>query len=180
MATCTLSGADAVLGTDCTTAGSPTNAATCVTTGCPAGQAACCRRTKQLYKWNFSQPALVGEVYVAGSDPNVSVGIGKGCAGSAIGLAYAILSRTLSVCPSNATTIYPIFDRAVIGAGATLTLPATGFTLIYNSAAAQCTAWSGTARLDSDVPDWSITLNATCTSGALTGTQVVGSMSGAE
>lgn len=182
VATCTLSGADAILGADCGTVGTVTNPATCVTSGCPAGQAACCRRQNPVWSWNFTQPALAGAAYVADTSNGATYEqIGRACVGASLGISYAILNRPISACPSNAFYLQMSFDRSTVAVGATITLPPSpGTSLSANIGANSCAQWTGTMKIDSDLPDWSITINATCSNGMLTGTQVVGTMSGHE
>lgn len=179
IATCTLSGADAVLGTSCATQGSATNPSTCVTTGCPAGQAACCRRQKPLWAWNFTQPAVSGMAYVANYEA-VSLTFGKVCVGSGLGLGSAGFTRNITSCPSDAVFIIVGFgNRSTVNPGSTITLPAAGVSLSATVGSVSCSQWSGTVRLDSDLPDWSVTINATCTTPNVT-LAIAGTLSGSE
>ena len=43
-----------------------------------------------------------------------------------------------------------------------------------------CYNWTGTMRLDSDLPNWSVTINATCADAGKGSFKVIGTMSGNE
>lgn len=177
VALCTLSGADAFLGSDCGTQGSMTNPASCTMTGCPAGQTACCRRQRP-WRWNFTQPALVGESYFAGGSPGI--GVGKSGCGSSLALAGAVLYDSISACPAAGIFIEPVFNRAKVNSGIVLAFPTDGMTLTATVSPVTCGNWTGTMRIDSDLPDWSVTINATCTEAGKTNLRVIGTMSGSE
>jgi hypothetical protein len=171
-----MSGADAIFGQDCTTAGSATNPASCTTTGCPSGQTACCRRQNPLWKWNFTQPALAGASYVAGGP--VSLGVAGECVGSSIGLYYASINEASTACPTNGFTLTTIFTRPPVSVGSTITLPSSDVTIGTAINGSACGGqWAGTIRIDSDLPNWSVTINATCPSPAAS---IVGTMSGSQ
>lgn len=180
--TCTYSGRDAIGGVDCAAQGSATNPSNCATTGCPSGSKACCRRTMPLWKWNFSQPALVGEAYVANYDQgSVYLSVSKTCNGGGLGLSMSSLARLQSSCPANITSITAGFDRKKLpNVGVNYSFPTDGMTLSATIGDATCFNWTGTMRLDSDLPTWSVTINATCADAGKGSFKVIGTMSGNE
>ena len=181
--TCTYSGKDAIGGVDCATQGSATNPGICSTSGCPSGAKACCRRQMPPWKLNLSQPNLVGEAYASGSD-GISIGTGKVCNGSGgFGLSYAILTRTIATmtCPPASVQIFPSFDRKKLpNVGVNYPFPTDGMTLSATVGEVTCYSWTGTMRLDSDLPTWSVTINATCADAGKGSFKVIGTMSGNE
>jgi hypothetical protein len=183
VATCTLSGGDAVLGADCTAVGSATNPGSCVATGCPVGQAACCRRQKPLWKWTFTQPAIVGESYVGFETGKPYLSPGKSCTGSALAITSAAFYHPQTTCPTDYVYVSTNFNRTTTNIGVTVDLaaPGVGNSFNFNNGTANtCTAWTGTMKIDADLPDWSVTVNAVCSTGTLAGTQIAGTMSGSE
>jgi hypothetical protein len=180
LATCTLSGADAVLGDDCAAQGSATNPASCATTGCPAGQAACCRRQNPLSTWSFSQPAESGQAYLTNTTAgNVWISVGTTCVGSGLKLQSADLIRSLSTCPSNAFNVLAEFDRTMISSGTSYPLPTTGITFAATVGTVSCYQWSGTIEITADLPNWSLNINATCTTASTT-LSIIGTMGGSQ
>jgi hypothetical protein len=181
MATCTLSGADAVLGVNCTSSGTATNPSSCVTTGCPNGETACCRRQRPVWEWNLTDPiAFTGQSYVVYYDPQGTyISTGKSCSNNGLILYYAYLTRGLSGCPRNDLSVNVVFvDRNVVTAGASITMPSPAVSLTVNNAGVTCSAWTGTVRLVSDLPTWSISYNVQCSEAGKTGLRVVGIVSG--
>lgn len=180
--TCTYTGKDAIFGTDCASQGSATNPSTCGTSGCPGGAKACCQRTMPLWKWNFSQPPLVGEAYLANYDPgNTMMSVGKACVGSGFGLYYVSLTRPVVACAMNTLTMSLSIDRKKLpNVGVSYPFPTDGLYLQASVGDATCSSWTGTMRLDSDLPNWSVTINATCSEAGKGAFKIVGSMGGNE
>jgi hypothetical protein len=180
IATCTLSGADAVVGQDCAAQGSMTNPASCVTSGCPAGQTACCRQMMPVWTWNFTHPAVAGSTYVKSYDSVYLVNSGT-CVGSTLGLEFAWLLRAQTTCPSDAISISVNLDRVKVAVGSPVMLtPSTnGASLSATVGGVNCSQWSGTVTLHSDLPNWSVSINANCTVAGTT-LAVMGTMSGNE
>ncbi len=181
--TCTYTGKDATFATDCAAQGSATNPSTCATTGCPSSSKACCRRAMPLWKWNFSQPALVGEAYVANYDPGSTyIPVSKACTGgSGFGFTSATLVRAPSTCPTTTIYIQPGFDRKKLpNVGVNYPFPTDGMGLSATVGDVGCYNWTGTMRLDSDLPNWSVTINATCADAGKGSFKVIGTMSGNE
>jgi hypothetical protein len=134
-------------------------------------------------KWSFSQPALVGETYSASAGTDgLTVGTTKTCLGSgAFGLNYATLYRSSGACPPSVTLIYPSFDRKKLpNVGVNYPFPTDGLTLAAQVGDVTCNSWTGTMRLDSDLPTWSVTINATCADAGKGSFKVIGTMSGNE
>lgn len=178
--TCTYTGKDATGGFDCATQGSATNPSSCSTSGCPSGAKACCRRQLPIGKWNFSQPAVAGETHSIGSD-GFGLSTGKTCTGSGFGLNYALFQRVTVTCPSSYINILPRFDRKKLpNAGVNYPFPTDGMTLSATIGDESCYNWMGTMRFDSDLPNWSVTINATCADAGKGSFKVIGTMSGNE
>lgn len=178
IATCTFSGFDAVLSTDCKAQGSATNPASCVTSECPAGQFACCRHAKPIWKFNFSQPALIGEAYTPSYDTGYPyLAIDTSCDGSDQSFAGVTLIRNVASCPSSYSYIDVKFDRTKLTIGTAYSFPTDGLTMVASFDGSTCAQWSGTAKIDSGFPDWSVSINAICTT-AKVSLSIVGSMSG--
>jgi hypothetical protein len=179
VANCTVTGADAVLGDDCSMIGSLTNPANCATSNCPPGQAACCRRSKPIGAWSLTQPeAISGVAYVAGALDLVSMT--ETCTSGGLAVSAVTFTRTISTCPSNYLSITATINRSPVSTvvpGQTITLPNGDFVLSVTGSST-CIQWSGTAKIDSDPPDWSLTINATCATGAPF--SVSGTFSGSE
>ena len=181
--TCTYSGKDAFVGVDCATQGSATNPSNCATSGCPAGAKACCRPQLPIGKWNFSQPALVGETYSASAGlDGISLSTTKICVGrSGFGLYMATLQRSAGACALASTLIHLRLERDKLpDVGVTYSFPTIGVYLVAVAGDVTCNNWTGTVRLDSDLPTWSVTINATCADAGKGSFKVIGTMSGNE
>ena len=181
--TCTYSGKDAFVGVDCATQGSATNPGSCATSGCPAGAKACCRPQLPIGKWNFSQPALVGETYSASAGiDGISLSTTKICVGrSGFGLYMATLQRSAGACALASTLIHLRLERDKLpDVGVTYSFPTIGVYLVAVAGDVTCNNWTGTVRLDSDLPTWSVTINATCADAGKGSFKVIGTMSGNE
>lgn len=181
--TCTYSGKDAFVGVDCATQGSATNPGSCATSGCPAGAKACCRPQLPIGKWNFSQPALVGETYSASAGiDGISLSTTKICVGrSGFGLYMATLQRSAGACALASTLIHLRLERDKLpDVGVTYSFPTIGVYLVAVAGDVTCNNWTGTLRLDSDLPTWSVTINATCADAGKGSFKVIGTMSGNE
>lgn len=181
--TCTYTGKDATGALDCATQGSATNPSSCSTSGCPSGAKACCRPQLPIGKWSFSQPALVGETYSASASVDgISLSTTKACVGrSGFGLYMATLQRSSGACALASTLISLRLDRERLpDVGATYSFPTIGMYLIATAGDVTCNNWTGTMRLDSDLPTWSVTINATCADAGKGSFKVIGTMSGNE
>jgi hypothetical protein len=172
LARCTLTGSDAVVVRDCGAG------AECATSGCAEGAAACCRSSKPRAHWEMTSPAVTGEAFDGRPVDGVTVHAVAGCGAGGIGLSYATLDRPLSRCPSDALNIRAQFDQVLIGVGETLALPNFGANLYATIGGRLCSSWTGTMRLDSDLPNWSVSIDATCTEAGSEGLRVAGVISG--
>lgn len=167
VATCTLSGSDAVLGADCVAQGSATNPASCATSGCPGGHSACCRRQSPLWKWNLTAPELSGETYTPSTDPgSFFFTVDHVCGGASFELRSVIMVRPLSACPRNDASIAISFQRYNVRQGSTVDLSSSDVDMVYNVAGDECRSWTGSIRIDSDLPSWQVTINAQCFRGS--------------
>jgi hypothetical protein len=162
---CTRSGLDAWGGVDCTTNGSATNPRICSTTGCPANAPACCRTTKPACTGSFSSPAsLAGSC----SGPTATA-----CPTDPIS---ATLATTTTTCPHTTTEVSVSVERPFT-VGKAITLPDALVSLVEVNGNQDCFAWTGTVTVTADLPTWSISIDATCST---TGdsAQVVGTFTG--
>jgi hypothetical protein len=165
---CTRSGSDAWGQADCTASGSATNPGICGTT-CPAGAAACCARSQPTCTWDVTTP------FAASGNTNTPTTVSAcgppttpPCSG---GGSFVVIVSDLTVCPVGSIVLE--IDRTRFKPG-NLTLPAAGLTL----GSGGCYAWSGTIDWISDVPSWSVQVNATCTTTGMTGITTNATLSG--
>jgi len=85
------------------------------------------------------------------------------------------------VCAAPTTSyIYVSVERPMTAPGERISLPNTRVSLIKHTADAttSCTAWTGTVTWNSEVPSWSITLDATCGETGKSGIRLIGTFSG--
>lgn len=184
VATCLLSGADAILGVDCslpTLGGSASNPFSCVEeSACPIWNGACCKRMKPPCTWSFTEPALTGSgsLYYAG--PGMNCGLPSTCLANAFQVGINGAEGDATACPP--TTTYTnlglTIPRSTVVVGQTITLPFKDASVSYSRGGQSCYSWTGTVRFDSDVPTWKVTLNLTCSEAGEQTTKLVGTLSG--
>lgn len=180
---CTKSGADAVLTAQCT-GGSAANPIGCFTDKCPAGSTGCCRPARAPCRWNLTTPALSGEffTYIAAGQPYCSVS--STCASDASFTLVLYPSFGNTACSSAASPFtYAVLglNRPMTAPGEVISLPSSRVTLgLYNNSdtTKSCSQWTGTVTWGSDVPNWSVTVNATCSEAGKSGIRLVGTFSG--
>lgn len=177
--TCTKSGRDAVFGAECT--GTVTNPATCKSTGCAGGRSACCVPQ--------TPPCSVSITTATTADGGTYPTTGYSCTPPAASCpnlgtfsAHAIPPSAPTACTTapEPGTIYVLVPRPV-AVGQPISLPATGVTLYLVNAEAprQCLAWTGTVTVDAEVPDWSVSVNATCSEAGKSAIRLVATIAGA-
>lgn len=173
--TCTYSGKDATGGFDCAAQGTPTNPGVCGT-GCPNGEKACCRRSLPVGEWNFSRPELRGNT---GISPSVSMQAYKTC--GVVSGVY-LTHTNVNTCPASSFYIQLSLDRKKLPqVGVRYTFPTEGLGLLVSTVdRTVCSDWKGTVRIDSDLPQWGITIDAACAEVGKETLQVVGSIGGNE
>ncbi len=89
------------------------------------------------------------------------------------------LAHVISACPSKSYTVYFTIDRTKAPFGAMYALPRAGINLVYSvTGAPGCYAWSGSMNLVSDVPNWKVVVNATCTDTDNSGKPVTAKVAG--
>jgi hypothetical protein len=122
---------------------------------------------------------LVGEKYSTGlGTDGLSGTMSKDCAGNMLGIYRIGFGRLVSSCPSNYVNMGITLDRTKISVGQTI--PIADGALAVTIGDQPCAQWAGgTFTLISDLPDWSLAINATCSTPGRT-LQVVGTFSGSE
>lgn len=187
IATCTLSGRDAVIQIDCATlSATSTNAYTCAAdSGCvPGWTGGCCKRDKVPCAVSLTAPAWTaqGSAYwpQRASDLNCSTPTKCPTDPFYAGVSQSQTTVDANMCSSSTSQDLNVSLPRTVLVGQTVSLPATGVFLSYRggTSATNCGSWTGTVRLDSDVPAWSVTFNATCSDPAAMGLRLVGTMSG--
>lgn len=179
--TCTRSGLDAIGGADCAAAGSTNNPRICATTGClppPYSNGACCRPSKKLCAWSITAPeVLSGDQYDTNplADQQCTVS-GGACAGDPLAVYF---TRKVSVCPAVNYYVTLQLKRPFTAAQA-VTLPSTNVTLYltHTDPTKGCTAWTGIVTPVSDVPSYSVSIDATCSETGKSAIRVTGTFSG--
>ena len=194
IATCTLSGADAILsfGADYSPIGGTiTNPFACVTdVECPTvfglvPGGACYKRAKAPCTWTFTAPAF------AGVSSSFYGGAGPSCAQPSdcmtfdfqVGVNGAIASNP-NACPptSDYISIGISGPRASLPLGTAVTLPISGISVNYtrtiNGSSRSCSAWTGTLKRVRDIPSWQVDFNLTCSDSGNTDIQLIGTLSG--
>jgi hypothetical protein len=167
---CTLSGLDAVGGTNCNQLlGSATNPGTCQTSGCPSDAGACCERSKPTCVWNLTAPlATSGDT----NNPPAGMLCAPPSSGNCASTPFTVVLNDALTCP--ATSVVLSISRAKAQPGSRLALPNPAVTL----GAKGCFFWSGTVTWVSDVPAWKVQVDATCTKPADARIVVEGTFSG--
>ena len=176
--TCTRSGLDATGGSDCAGRGTATNPTGCFTSGCPSGAAACCRHSKSMTVWNLTAPVMTGAAYeeywtggsnwmsTCAADPSFTVD----------------LSLSVSSCPSEYFDVYLSIPRSSFSPGSVITLPNASVQLSAGSLSGYtvtgCYNWTGTVTWTSDLPSYSVSIDATCTQSGRLPTRLQGTISG--
>ncbi|WNG42490.1 collagen-like protein [Archangium violaceum] len=183
---CTKTGTDAVLTSTCSS-GSATNPAGCFTTECPPGTAGCCRTSKPTCSWNLTTPAMSGSSY--GTDVNGSTilpptggalcSVFPVCSGADLTVMFYPIG--LSTVCGTSNYVHMVLQRSQIAPGERITLPSSRVSLSINNPqdlTKKCYAWTGTVTWNSDVPSWSVTLDATCSETGKSSIKLVGTFSG--
>ncbi|WP_426751634.1 collagen-like protein [Myxococcus sp. Y35] len=183
---CTRSGTDAVLSTKCT-GGSAVNPVGCYTTACAPGDAACCRTEKPACQWNMTRPiTTTGSVYGNGVGGSLRSG-NYYCYGPTSCASNDVFNVQMGITGGESVTCGAVFSTLVIRVTRPLTTPGQVFTLpnsrvslyLYaDNNAGECTSWTGSVTWHSEVPDWSVSVNATCSETGKSHIQVVGTFSG--
>lgn len=155
--TCTRSGQDET-GYDCAQYGGAYTCRPCARLDggvcCEADPVAVAPRCK----FSLTAPEVVSGVdYVA---PN-SCGAPSACTADSFSV---YTSHTISTCPSKGYGVSFTVDRTKAPFGTSYALPRAGIDLTYNpSGTSTCRKWSGSMNLVSDVPNWKVVVDATCT-----------------
>ncbi len=151
---------------------------------CPGQDAGtpCCALTYKGTRCAFNLTAP--EVIQGNSGtPNTNCGAPAACAQDPELSFY--VNRTLQACPSRTYYLRVDVERGKVPFGVATALPNPGVYLSYSSTGggpASCSQWTGTLTPVSDVPNWRVNVNASCTSklsdGGVNPVQVQGSFNG--
>jgi hypothetical protein len=174
--TCTRGGHDATM-YDCASSNSSTLSVTCESPCTTAKTGACCKYTSTsptspipTCAWALTAPENVsGDSTTATNEFRCS---GPDACASDDSQIRADFSHEPHVCPPSGYDFTVYLTRSMVTAGQTYTLPNAAVGLSYYNFApgpthgSNCSTWSGTVRFDSDIPDWHMTINVTCTAGA--------------
>ncbi|MCY1003937.1 hypothetical protein OWM54_43015 [Myxococcus sp. MISCRS1] len=159
---CTKTGRDAVNAVPCT-GGSASNPVGCFTSNCGSA-AACCRWTRAPIYYDFLAPFVAkGDFHVYDGHVNASP-VGQTCSLDPVFNASLTIYPAAGVCPARqAATVNVGIVRASASPGQTITLPSPAVSLsAFDAAGVSCFAFSGTVTWHSDVPNWRVTIDATC------------------
>lgn len=168
--TCTKLGTDAVGGFDCPTLygvyGSPTNPLSCQTSECSGTAAACCRGTQPNCVFNLIAPVLSGHSYFLGRTTPAGTTC-SGPVGSCPGGVTVSLYAPAAQCGGDAFSMSLAAIKPAqfpVGQTVTVTSAAVGSysRTLLGQPAQTCSSWSGTIRLDADLPSWRVTVDLTC------------------
>lgn len=184
IASCTKTGRDAVVGYDCSIFGvSATNPYQCVTSGCPNGATACCQRAKPSCSWALTAPsASTGSHDSYRNDgpycltPSALPAASACPVTSYFQTGVTAAART-TTCPSTTTNVSLRIERPLAYAGQIFTLPDAKVVLSASGTYA-CSSWTGTVRWDREVPNWSVTVDATCSEAGKSSVKVQGTFAG--
>ncbi|MFP2926438.1 collagen-like protein [Pyxidicoccus sp. 3LG] len=182
---CTRSGSDAVLRDTCS-GGSANNPVGCFAGNCLSGNAACCRREKPACSWNFTHPATTGADYDSDNNlvkPGAMACVGpSACATDSQFQAYvgAYYASELA-CGATFSSINVTLTRPLPVPGQVFTLPhaqVTSLWLLTPQSERSCSRWTGTLTWHSEVPTWSVSVDATCSEAGKGHIRLVGTLSG--
>lgn len=170
-AQCTLSGTDAIIWSQGCGAAYPSasNPASCgANPDCPGGQAACCVRAKS--------PATV-----ALTSPSLSASQTKAIGGAPGDFSIAQPPETgpfLTTITTSGVSISVQIGYEFRHVGAAIRPGLDGASVILSAPGWHCADWTGTMRLDSDVPSWRVSLDLTCDDYDLRDVRLAGTISG--
>ncbi|WP_239470949.1 hypothetical protein [Archangium violaceum] len=163
------------------TGASTTNPMGCFSDHCATGSTACCRPTKPTCSWSFTNPALSGSNYSYAIEGQPYCSATTSCAQDANFTVVLYPNWGSTTCPSSTTNyIYLILKRPMTTPGERITLPDTRATLYLGNADStkSCSAWTGTVTWNSEVPSWSVSLDATCSEAGKSHIRLTGTFNG--
>ena len=168
---CTRSGNDANSPQDCSLSSSSTNPGICVTP-CPSYDGgACCARTQPLCLAAFTAPA---------SQATWTCGPPSECTAAGTFGVFASGSYPGGACGASISAgeiILDISRDGGLGPPSTITLPSPAVILEYiGGVGGTCVSWHGSVNWESDVPGWSVAIDATCSTDG--GPTLTGTLSG--
>lgn len=183
---CTRSGTDAVLNTKCA-GGTTTNPTGCFTTACAPGDAACCRTEKPTCQWTMSRPITSTGAGYENAYGGVVTPESYYCYAPSSCLATDTFTVQMGITGNESITCGAVFSMLVIRVTRPMTTPGQVFTLPNSRVSLSlyadengraCSNWTGTVTWHSEVPAWSVSVNATCSETGKSHIQLVGSYSG--
>jgi hypothetical protein len=177
---CTHSGYDAVGANDCASSGTMTNPGICATTQCPPNsKGACCRPTTAPCTWAMTEPALSGDTFNPGG---TAVCQPPTCAQDTFVLELDTnLYHQACPPPPNESIVLMLKRPFAVGMPIDLSMASpNNVTLQVTKEGGpvfiSCSQWTGTVTVNTDLPMWKVTFDATCGDGA--GLKVTGAISG--
>jgi collagen triple helix repeat protein len=177
--TCTKTGTDAALAGTCE-GGSQANPIGCFTDHCLPGQTACCRNTKPLCRVNLTVPAVQKDIYqyIPGDEYCYAP---SGCTQDTyFSVLYHFNPAGTSCSPTAINSLQVSLKRPLSAPGQVFTLPSPSVTLVQSASdpTKSCSSWTGSVTWNSEVPSWSVTLNATCSEAGKSDIRFVGTING--
>jgi hypothetical protein len=171
------SGKDAISPEPCSS-GSTTNPVSCYQDHCDSDEAACCRTQKPTCRWTLSAPASSGESYQGGE----STGTGNCSAPPPCGDFSVYLSSSSgssdSCSPSTGGGSFNFRIERPITAGEAIPMTDPRVNMSYSNEGRFCSSWTGSITIVRDVPDWAVSVDATCADTGKADIQVKGDFSG--
>lgn len=176
---CTKSGADAVREASCA-GGSATNPTGCFTTACVPGDAACCRPTKPVCQWSFTNPASTGTYYAGNVPGELFCTPPSGCAEDTNFTTVLFRGAELACSPEVLDYLYVSVDRSQATPGQVFNLPDARVTLLLNTTkrTGGCSQWTGTVTWNAEIPTWRLTFDTTCSESGKGHIRLTGTWSG--
>ncbi|WP_241759191.1 collagen-like protein [Pyxidicoccus parkwayensis] len=177
---CTKSGADAIRTAKCA-GGSATNPTGCFSDNCPAGDSACCRPTKPVCKWSFTNPSASGTYYAGYTDGELLCNPTPApCTDAATFEVQLYRGGGAIQCGTGLNHLSLRLTRPLASPGQVFTLPDSRVTLSLNALQSNraCSKWTGTVTWNSEVPSWSVALDTRCSEAGKTDLRVTGTWSG--
>ncbi|WP_237726787.1 collagen-like protein [Corallococcus coralloides] len=177
MWSCTRSGTDAALYANCA-GGSANNPTSCFSDNCAPGSSACCRPAKATCRWNFSSPVTSG-TYFTYADGQNYCSLPTSCDGVSNFQVVVVADVKSQQCGQGTfRDLNIIIKRPLTTPGAVIQLPDNRVSLSFSAPGNNCNSWTGTVRWDSDVPSYSVSVDATCSESGKSHIRFVGTVSG--
>jgi len=183
---CTHSGTDAVRSARCK-GGDPSNPVGCHSTGCGEDETACCRTAQPTCRWDVTSPIVSAGVTYSNSfnSPVTNTGYGFYCytqfnCATDDRLVVQWTNPQFASCDASVKSASVYIQRPLTTPGQVFTLP-NNKVQVYLTAGDPnqgCSTWTGSVTWDSDLPNWKVRVDATCSATGKSHIKLVGTYSG--